>query len=170
MPGTLCPGRVPLPPGMLALQPTCIPRGQPHTSVITGSTLGSEGTSLSPLLSQPVRSSRRHQEQKAGRTLGEEGPSWGQEGKVPVGLAHPVCPGLILAALSLAWQSGPAAPAVILRFLGHHRAGSAAKWGAGGGGGCRQGQGQGGDTCRQHGRAGGGGGVAAGSSGEAWRR
>lgn len=89
-----------------------------------------------------MRSSRRHQEQKAGRTSGEEGPGWGQEGKVPVG-RPPVCPGLILAALSLAWQSGPAAPAVILRFLGHHRAGSAAKWGAGGAGGCEQGQGQG---------------------------
>ena len=61
---------------------------------------------------------------------------------MPVG-RPPVCPQLILAALSVAWQSGPVAPAVILRFLGHHHAGSAAKWGAGGAGGCEQGQGQG---------------------------
>lgn len=55
----------------------------------------------------------------------------------------PVCPQLILAAFSVACQSGPVAPAVILRFLGHCHAGSAAKWGAGGVGGCEQGQGQG---------------------------
>lgn len=55
----------------------------------------------------------------------------------------PVCPQLILAAFSVACQSGPVAPAVILRFLGHCHAGSAAKWGAGGVGGCDQGQGQG---------------------------
>lgn len=49
---------------------------------------------------------------------------------MPVG-RPPVCPRLILAAFSLAWRSGPVAPAVILRFLGHCHAGSAAKWGGG---------------------------------------
>lgn len=58
----------------------------------------------------------------------------------------PVCPQLILAAFSLAWQSGPVAPAVILRFLGHCHAGSAAKWGAGGAG-ARAGPRAGKETC-----------------------
>lgn len=71
-------------------------------------------------------------QEEDGRALGE-GPGWGQEGRMPVG-CPPVCPQLILAAFSLAWQSGPVAPAVILRFLGHCHAGSAAKWGAGGAG------------------------------------
>lgn len=58
----------------------------------------------------------------------------------------PVCPQLILAAFFLAWQSGPVAPAVILRFLGHCHAGSAAKWGAGGAG-TRAGPRAGKETC-----------------------
>lgn len=70
--------------------------------------------------------------EKDGKASGE-GPGWGQEGRMPVG-RPPVCPQLILAAFSLAWQSGPVAPAVILRFLGHCHAGLAAKWGAGGAG------------------------------------
>lgn len=61
---------------------------------------------------------------------------------MPVG-CPPVCAQLILAIFSVAWQSGPVAPAVILWFLGHCHAGSAAKWGAGRVGGCEQGQGQG---------------------------
>lgn len=75
-----------------------------------------------------------------------EGPGPGQEGRVPVG-RPPVCPRLILAAFSLAWRSGPVAPAVILRFLGHCHAGSAAKWGAGGVGAASRAKGREGDAC-----------------------
>lgn len=97
------------------------------------------GTSVSPLLHPSLPPPAIQEED--GRASGE-GPGWGQEGRMPVG-HPPVCPQLILAAFSVACQSGPVAPAVILRFLGHCHAGSAAKWGAGGVGGCEQGQGQG---------------------------
>lgn len=90
---------------------------------------------------QPPPPAGQEEEEEDGRASGE-GPGWGQEGRMPVG-RPPVCPQLILAAFSVACQSGPVAPAVILRFLGHCHAGSAAKWGAGGVGGCEQGQGQG---------------------------
>lgn len=97
------------------------------------------GTSVSPLLHFSLPPPGIQEEDW--RTLGE-GPGWGQEGRMPVG-RPPVCPQLILAAFSVACQSGPVAPAVILRFLGHCHAGSAAKWGAGRVGVCEQGQGQG---------------------------
>lgn len=92
-------------------------------------------------------------QEEDGRALGER-PGWGQEGRVPVG-RPPVCPRLILAAFSVAWQSGPVAPAVILRFLGHCHTGSAAKWGAGGAGTASRAKGREGDVCWQRGRDGG---------------
>lgn len=92
-------------------------------------------------------------QEEDGRASGERA-GRGQEGRMPVG-RPPVCPRLILAAFSVAWQSGPVAPAVILRFLGHCHTGSAAKWGAGGAGAASRAKGREGDVRWQRGRDGG---------------
>lgn len=121
---------------------------QPHFSEVTSSTRSTTwppvpdalGSRQLPLLLTTLPCPHLLSRRKMG-TSGE-GPGGGQEGSMPAG-HPPVCPQLILASLSVAWQSGPVAPAVILWFLGHCHAGSAAKWGAGGAGGCKQGQGQG---------------------------
>lgn len=164
MPGTLCPGRVPLPLGCW-LSSHLHTRGQPHFSEVTGSTLGSGHPS--PHISQPpcghpggTRSRRRGGPRgRGGARAGARRARcrWVATCSLRPRLAQPAV---------LAWQSGPAAPAVILRFLGHHRAGSRQSGAAGGAGGCEQGHGAGKET-----RAGSMaglvvGGVCAGSSGE----
>lgn len=127
-----------------------------HTSVKSPAP-PSPGTTWPPAPAAPGSTSQLHappspQPGRGWEALGE-GPGWGQEGRVPVG-RPPVCPRLILAAFPVAWQSGPVAPAVILRFLGHQHADPAAKWGAGGAGAVSRAKGREGDMCWQRGRDG----------------